>query len=71
MARVVGRKGDCHISHTSLRRLGCSLRPPPSDKSPARLSLSLRGGKTVYRLGPEIDAADVTAAAQDAADASD
>jgi hypothetical protein len=59
--------GDCHISHTSLRRLECSMCPATSDKSIARLSLSLIGGQTVYRLGPEIRVADVIAAAQDAA----
>jgi hypothetical protein len=70
MARAIGRNADCHISHTSLLRLECSLCPPRSIKSPARLSLSLRGGQTVYRLGPEIDVADLTAAVQDAADVS-
>jgi len=36
-----------------------------SDKSPTRLSLSLRAGQILYRLGSEMDGADVTAAVQD------
>ena len=31
MALAVGRNGDCHVSHTSFRRLGCSLCPAPSE----------------------------------------
>jgi hypothetical protein len=42
--------------------------PATSDKSIARLSLSLIGGQTVHRLRPETPVADVIAAAQDAAD---
>src|SRR6516225_1290999 len=36
-----------------------------SDKSPTRLSLLLRAGQILYRLGSEMDGADVTAAVQD------
>jgi hypothetical protein len=38
-----------------------------SDKSLAGLSLSLRAGQTVCRLGPDIPVADVITAGQDAA----
>jgi hypothetical protein len=61
--RIAGNR--CHISHTRLRRSGCSYCPPPSDKIPARLGLSLGGGQTVCRLYSEICVADVIAAGFD------